>query len=227
MNFVQHLFLIGVSRFVERFARRHTPLMSRFKFEGLTFGERVLTLPDAVHYRRWIELVRCGCIEVGFKVDDDFGSFQEAFQVAQRLCEAYARRGLFPLNLTLNVRFIGPSSALLSPAYGAGLTCYIEALCVDRSAGWTEFSAELCGEWLKIPGALPHWAKEFEHVPGVYPLSQEHLGDRRRRFLDAWIESRVDPRRMFVNPLIASLLGDEAAGRAVSLEAQRLDRIEA
>lgn len=46
---------------------------------------------------------------------------------------------------------------------------------------------------------------------GVYPLSQEHLGDRRRRFLDAWIESRVDPRRMFVNPLIASLLGDEAA----------------
>ena len=211
MNFVQHLFLIGVSRFVERFARRHTPIMSRFKFAGLTFGERVLTLPDAVHYRRWIELVRCGCIEVGFKVDDDFGSFREAFQVAQRLCEAYAQRGLFPLNLTLNVRFIGPSSALLSPAYGAGLTCYIEALCVGRSRGWDEFSADLCAEWLKIPGALPHWAKEFEHVPGVYPLSQKHLGDRRRRFLDAWIESRVDPRRMFVNPLITSLLGDEAA----------------
>ena len=95
------------------------------------------------------------------------------------------------MNLTLNVRFIGTSRALLSPAYGEGLTCYIEALCVGRAPGWREFSAELCAEWMKLDSALPHWAKEFEHVPGIVPLIQQRLGTRLDRFRAALNEAGV------------------------------------
>ena len=209
LNFVQNAWLVVTSRFFDRFARSLNPAVMRLNFRGLTFKERVLELPHALHYRRWIEMVRCGCIEVGFKVDGDFANVRRAWEATERLVESYAKRGLYPMNLTMNVRFIGPSGALLSPAYGEGLTCYIEALCVGRSEGWHEFSAELCAAWLGIPGALPHWAKEFEHVPGVLQLARDRLGDRRTRFLAAWMESGVDKRRMFVNPLIERLLLDE------------------
>jgi hypothetical protein len=113
------------------------------------------------------------------------------------------------MNLTLNMRFIGSSRALLTPAYGDGITCYIEALCVDRPTGWDEFSAELVAEWMKIPGALPHWAKEFEHVPGIVPLIRERLGDRRRRFVAALEATGMDTRHAFANPLLRRVLLDE------------------
>jgi FAD/FMN-containing dehydrogenase len=214
LNFLQNFWLVATARFFERFARSLTPALHKLNFRFLTFEERVLELPDAQHYRRWIEMVRCGCVEVGFKTDGDLANVRQAWDAAERLVEAYGRRGLYPMNLTMNVRFIGPSGALLSPAYGPGLTCYIEALCVGRSVGWEAFSAELCGEWMKIPGALPHWAKEFEHVPGIMPLARERLGDRRARFIAAWKQSGVDRRQMFVNPLIERLLIDDDAGAA-------------
>src|SRR5262245_64076025 len=84
----------------------------------------------------------------------------------QQLVDEWAARGRYPLNVAVNARFIGSSDALLSPAFGPGVTCYIEALSMEPTEGWTEFSAELAARWLAIPGALPHWAKEFEHVPG-------------------------------------------------------------
>jgi hypothetical protein len=72
---------------------------------------------------------------------------------------------------------------------------------------------------MKIPGALPHWAKEFEHVPGITALSRERLGDRLERFLAAWRESGVDPQGMFVNPLLQRLLlGEEPEGAAGAAE---------
>ena len=110
---------------------------------------------------------------------------RRAWEATERLVDEYASRGLYPLNLTLNVRFIGSSGALLTPAYGEGITCYIEIMWMGRPEGWAEFSSELCREWLKVPGALPHWSKEFEHVAGVVPIMRANLGDRRARFLAA------------------------------------------
>jgi hypothetical protein len=154
-------------------------------------------------------MMPCGCLEVGFKADPDGANVRRAWETTERLVEEYAKRGRYPLNLTLNVRFTGSSTALLTPAYGDGITCYAEIMWMGRSNGWIEFTSELCREWLKVPGAMPHWSKEFEHVDGVVPIMRASLGDRRARFLDALARSGVDPERGFFNALLRRVLIDE------------------
>ena len=191
------------------------PALRRWLMSRGSFAERVVGLTESNHDPRWLELLKCGAVEVGFKVSPDLAAFHEAWAATVRLTKGYRARGMDPLNLAVHVRFIGPSEALLSAAYGPGVTCFIEARCAGRARGWAQFSAELCAEWMKIPGALPHWAKEFEHVPGITALSRERLGSRLDRFLAAWRESGVDPHGMFVNPLLQRLLlGEEPAGAA-------------
>jgi len=59
-------------------------------------------------------MMRAGCLEVGFKADADGANVRRAWESAERLVAEYASRGKYPLNLTLNVRFTGPSGALLT-----------------------------------------------------------------------------------------------------------------
>jgi L-gulono-1,4-lactone dehydrogenase len=208
-NFLQNAWLVLFMKLVMSFAPGLTPALLRVGMRMLPFRTRVLNLPESHHYHHWIEMMPCGCLEVGFKVDLDGANIRRAWEATQRLVEEYARRGLYPLNLSLNMRFIGSSGALLTPAYGEGITCYIEIMWMGRPEGWSEFSSELCREWLKAPGALPHWSKEFEHVVDVVPIMRENLGDRRGRFLDALVRSGVDPERAFFNGLLRRVLIDE------------------
>jgi hypothetical protein len=174
----------------------------------LGFHERVISLTDAVHYRRWIELKRTACVEVGFKLDERFSNFRSAFEGTQRLVDEWASKGHYPLDLTVNIRFIGASGALLSPAYGPGLTCYIEALFTQRSREWKVFTSELYSLWLSAhPSALPHWAKEFEHVPGIDLIAKERLDGRLTKFRAALQRTGVDPNRMFVNGVVSRVFG--------------------
>jgi hypothetical protein len=208
-NFLQNAWLVVFSKLVMNFAPRLTPALLRVGMHMLPFRTRVLNLPESHHYHHWIEMMPCGCLEVGFKADSDGANVRRAWGVTGRLVDEYARRDLYPLNLSVNMRFIGSSSSLLTPAYGDGITCYIEIMWMGRPRGWSDFSSELCREWLKIPGALPHWSKEFEHVADVVPIMRENLGDRRRRFLDALARSGIDPERAFFNGLLRRVLIDE------------------
>jgi len=208
-NFLQNGWLVLFQKFVMSFAPGFTPALLRVGMHMLPFRTRVLNLPESHHYHHWIEMMPCGCLEVGFKADPDGANVRRAWEATGRLVDAYACRGLYPLNLSLNMRFIGSSGALLTPAYGDGLTCYIEIMWMGRPKGWADFSSELCREWLKVPGALPHWSKEFEHVADVVPIMREHLGGRRGRFLEALAKSGVDPERALFNGLLRRVLTDE------------------
>jgi hypothetical protein len=208
-NLLQNGWLVVFSKLVMRFAPGLTPALLRLGMHMLPFRTRVLDLPESHHYHHWIEMMPCGCMEVGFKADPDGANVRRAWEATERLVAAYEERGLYPLNLTLNVRFIGSSGALLTPAYGEGLTCYVEIMWMGRPEGWAEFSSELCREWLKAPGALPHWSKEFEHVQDVVSIMRDNLGDRRPRFLAALAQSGVDPERRFSNALLRRVLVDE------------------
>jgi hypothetical protein len=210
-NFLQNAWLVVCSKLVMRCAPGLTPALLRFGMRMLPFRTRILDLPESHHYHHWIEMMPAGCLEVGFKADPDSANVRLAFQTTERLVAEYASRGLYPLNLTLNIRFTGASAALLTPAYGAGITCYVEIMWMGRPKGWAEFSSQLCREWLKVPGALPHWSKEFEHVEGVAPIMRANLGDRRARFLTALASSRVDPERTLFNDLLRRVLLDEPA----------------
>jgi hypothetical protein len=212
-NLLQNGWLVLFSKLVMRFAPALTPTLLRMGIHMLPFRTRVLDLPESHHYHHWIEMIPAGCLEVGFKADPDGANVRLAWQAAERLVQEYAGRELYPLNLTLNIRFTGSSGALLSPAYGNGITCYVEIMWMGRPKGWAEFSSELCLAWLKVPGALPHWSKEFEHVEGVLPIMRAHLGERRARFLAALARSGVDPERRLFNDLLRRVLADEPAAK--------------
>lgn len=209
-NFLQNAWLAFSAPLVDRYAPSLTKTLLRIGLRVLPYRARVLDLPDSHHYHHWIEMMPAtGCMEVGFKADPDLANVLRAWETTERLVEKYEKRGLYPLNLTLNVRFIGSSSTLLTPAYGEGMTCYAEIMWMGRPQGWKEFTSELCREWLKEPGALPHWSKEFEHVEDVVSIMRANLGDRRQRFLDALAKSGVDPKRAFFNRLTSRVLIDE------------------
>jgi hypothetical protein len=208
-NFLQNGWLVAVSELVARFAPRITPAVSRFNMRVLPFRTRVLDLAESHHYHHWIEMTRTGCLEVGFKTDPDGANVRRAWDATQRLVAEYASRGLYPLNLSLNIRFVGPSRAFLTPAFGDGTTVYIEVMRSGQPEGWREFSSDLCREWLKEPGALPHWAKEFEHVDDVVRLVRKNLGDRRESFLAALAETGIDPELRFANGVVRRVLLDE------------------
>jgi hypothetical protein len=209
LNFLQNAAAIVFFDFVTKLVPAITPALLRVGMSMLPFRTRVLDLPESHHYHHWIEMMPAGCLEVGFKADADFANVRRAWATTERVVDAYAKRGLYPLNISLNVRFIGSSRTLLTPAYGEGMTCYVEIMWMGRPKGWAELSSELCRAWLEVPGAMPHWSKEFEHVPGVVPIIRASLGDRHARFLAALAKSGVDPERTFWNPLVHRLFDEK------------------
>jgi len=191
-----HNGLIGLS---ETFPRL-TPGLSRLTFKLTpSKGDKVVDVVEAIHYRRAIEVARMGCVEVAFKIDPGFENVKWAIQAVMKRVEAYARRGEYPMNVTMNVRFIHNSNCWLSPAFGEGHTCYIEILSRTNQADWEHFSGEVASEWLTLPQARPHWAKEFQHIPNVIQHIKSNLGENIRRFNQIKDQLQVDPTHMFVN----------------------------
>lgn len=183
-----------------------TPLLTRAAFLATpSVRDEVVELVEAIHYRRWIEVTVMGCVEVAFKIDADFANMKEAIRLVFERNKAYAARHEYPFNVTMNVRFINNSTCLLSPAYGEGHTCYIEFLSRTYQAGWEKFSGEVAAEWLKLPQARPHWAKEFRHIPGVIEHIKSTFGDNIARFKAVKQQLGVDPENLFVNGLLGEI----------------------
>jgi len=145
-------------------------------------------------------------MEIGFEIDDDFANVRHAWRIAVDLVDRHARAGKWPLNLALNARFLGTSRALLSPCHGRKHTCFMEIMSFKGTHGWDEFVAELGSAWLALPGAAPHWPKEFEQIPGVFEQIGARYGDNLRRFAELRNELQVDPDDLFVNDLTRRIL---------------------
>jgi hypothetical protein len=164
--------------------------------------DQVVDVVEGIHYRKSIERAKMGCLEFGFSVDAEFQNVQTAWEMAVHLVNQLAAEGRFPLNLTLNARFIKNSDALLSPAFGQQHTCFIEVLSYYKTPGWKEFTSTLAHRWMKLPTARPHWAKEFDHVPGIIPFIRQAYGSNLSKFLQIREELAVDPEKRFVNSLL-------------------------
>jgi len=158
-----------------------------------------------VHYQKWIERMKVECTEFAFPVDPEFARVRQAWTAVVEAMQDYARRGRYPFNLTLNARFIKGSRALLSPAVDAEHTCYIEILSYYKTPGWREFAAAIAGEWMTLPGARPHWAKDFAFIPDIIPFIRGAYGENLTSFLRVREELEVDPDRTFVNDLMNDL----------------------
>lgn len=168
-------------------------------------GDRVVPVVEAIHYRRAIEVARMGCLEIAFKIDPDFANVRWAIEGALERVHTYAASGQYPLNVTLNARFIHNSDCILSPAYGPGHTCYIEILGAGDPALWQRFSGEVALDWLTLPQALPHWAKQYRHIPGILEHMKGKLGPNIARFNRVKAELGMDPEDTFLNDALREL----------------------
>jgi hypothetical protein len=168
-------------------------------------GDRVVPVVEAIHYRRAIEVARMGCLEIAFKIEPDFANVRWAIEVALERVRTYGASGQYPLNVTLNARFIHNSDCMLSPAYGPGHTCYIEILGAGEPALWQRFSGEVALEWMTLPQAMPHWAKQYRHIPGILEHIKGKLGPNIARFNRVKTELGVDPEGMFLNDTLREL----------------------
>ena len=183
-----------------------TPDVSRFLFGFISPRDVVEPISNAIHYQDFIELLKVANTEFAIPVASDFTIVKQAWQAVLDIANALAARGQYPFNLTLNARFVRNSEALLSPAFGNEHTCFIEVLSYYNTPGWTRFSAMVAQEWMKLPGARPHWPKEFQQIPGIIPFLRGALGSNLARFLAIRDALGVDPGKMFVNPYLNRVL---------------------
>ncbi len=183
-----------------------TPPISQMTFKLTpSIGDKVVNVVEAIHYRRAIEFAKMGCVEVAFKLDSNFDNAKWAMQQVFDRVNAYARHDEYPMNVVMNVRFINHSKCWLSPAFGEGHTCYIEILSRTKPSDWQRFSGEVALDWLTLPQARPHWAKEYQHIPNITQYIKNNLHENILRFNQIKDQLQVDPTHMFVNQTLEEL----------------------
>ncbi len=161
-----------------RWMRDHPATTARINnFLYQTFVPRnrsvVLDAADAMHYRDHIGRIPCHIMSFAIKVDPECLNIQRAWQLIIDKVREHAARGRLPLNLMIELRAIGSSDVLLSPAAGepGEHHCYFELLSFNRTPGHREFFDEVAHAWMDMPEltARPHWAKYFYYIPGIIP----------------------------------------------------------
>jgi FAD/FMN-containing dehydrogenase len=122
-----------------------------------------------------------------------------AREVAERRRRLHGDGPTFPFY----ARFVGPSSALLSGAYGEP-TCFLESVLCRGSRDVTGYYRDYAATMGAIPGARPHWAKLLASPEGLgkrFPAAQAFLR----------VRERFDPNRVFMNRFLARALLDDSS----------------
>jgi hypothetical protein len=128
----------------------------------------------------------------------------DAWRGTMDIIESYARRSppRYPVNMVVHSRFIGPSTAMLSPAQGRAI-CDIEAVTCTGTPHYEPFYQDFTNLMLGFPTARPHWGKYIldpRAIRARYPLMDTFL-DYRRQF---------DPDGVFLNDFLSNEVFQEA-----------------
>lgn len=159
---------------------------------AMTPGVTVEPASREFHYQQ--AYPKCWDMSYGVPLADS----AEAWRRTMALIEQFGRDDKYPVNMVVHCRFIGPSAALLAPAYGRAI-CDIEVVTDQNTPGIEPFYDAWAREMLHIPGARPHWGKYLLHAREVrarYPKMDAFLAHRRDLdphgvFLNEWLEDPV------------------------------------
>ncbi|KAF9930301.1 hypothetical protein FBU30_000647 [Linnemannia zychae] len=156
-------------------------------FTALKVGEIVKEVPDAIHFDFTLGgkgRVDGKCLDAsaGFKLDDDFGNFIEAFNDLMGSIYKFST-DQFPskIGTVLEVRFIKASSKIMSFVYDTdpeAIYCMINLLAAGNTPEFDDYTRVIMSEWMEKYNAKPHWAKMWEQVPGVIPTLRREFKDR-------------------------------------------------
>jgi hypothetical protein len=127
--------------------------------------------------------------------------------MAVDLVEASFKEGKYPANLAMNTRLSGRNTALLHsiPGDENQTMCNIQLTSFDNQH-WEAFKDCLMERWLTIPGSRPHWAKQYQNLPGIAGTLRAVYGENLETFLRIRKEEGVDPEDIFVNSFLEDLL---------------------
>ncbi|XP_061185513.1 uncharacterized protein LOC133193568 [Saccostrea echinata] len=175
-------------------------------------GEIYQEHPHSVHFRKHIDMAPVYDMEFIFDYDDDYEKLLQIIHVVVKRVDHYEEKEEYPLT-ALEIRFISYSDAYLgsgvlaNPATGgSGHVMCIEILGCPGCRGWDTFSTEVGKEWMDL-GGVPHLAKQWNHLPGIYEHIQEKMSGPITSFKTQLKKSGADPDGMFLNENFKMLLG--------------------
>ncbi|KAG0360908.1 hypothetical protein BG005_009627 [Podila minutissima] len=185
------------------------PMVDNPFFASFHVGERIMEVPDAIHFPIGDGVTTVVDAGVAFKVDADFKNAIDAFNDLVERNYRYSTGGPFLLGTALEMRFIKASSKMMSPAYDQdpdAIYCMLNVMAASGTPGFDEYSTKAVADWVQRFNAKPHWPKLWEDVPDVYPYLRREYGDRLVRFNR--IRKEQDPKDMFVNRTFEKLVAD-------------------
>ncbi|XP_052681337.1 uncharacterized protein LOC128162190 [Crassostrea angulata] len=165
----------------------------------------------SVHFRKHIDTTPVDSVEFIFDYDDDFDRLLQIIHVVVKRVDHYEEKDEYPL-LALEMRFMAYSDAYLgsgvlgNPATGgSGHVICIEIISSPGSKEWDRFSKDVGQEWMSL-GGVPHLAKHWDHLPGIYEHIQEKMAGSISSFKTQLKKSGADPKGMFLNETLKKLL---------------------
>ncbi|CAG8628299.1 14461_t:CDS:2 [Ambispora leptoticha] len=179
-----------------------TPITKGFEWNDIVketlVTNQVLIATDALHFLPDSELIVAEDSTFVVKADPDFTNIATAFSFTINKIGEYARKGKFPINISVAFRLLRASTALLSPAFDSdpnAVYSFFELTTYKNTPGWLDFQTEVSQELMSKYGARPHWAKEWESVPGIKQYLHKALGDRIATFEK--VRAKYDPNNTF------------------------------
>lgn len=152
-------------------------------------------------------------MEFVFDYEGDYSKLMEIIQVVVKHVEQFNVKGQYPLNLSLEMRFMTYSDAYLgtgniaNPEYGgSGHVVCIEVLSLKGTKNWAEFSSAIGKEWMEL-GGVPHMAKQYDHLPNIFEHIRQKMKPQLAAFTKQLENSKVDPAGIFLNKGMRKLLG--------------------
>jgi FAD/FMN-containing dehydrogenase len=190
-----------------------TPYFTWFAGNSMKTGEHVMGQSENMLLGQWINyMVPSLNASVSFPPGPKCERVREAWYMAVDLIEAAFKEGKYPANLAMNTRLFGKSTALLHSIPGSDneTTCNIQITSFENEH-WEAFKDCLMERWLSIPGSRPHWAKQYQNLPGIAGKLRAVYGKHLEMFLRLRKEAAVDPDNIFVNPFLENLLFNDSA----------------
>jgi FAD/FMN-containing dehydrogenase len=185
-----------------------TPSFTWFAGNSLKAGEHIMSQSENMLLGQWINyMVPSLNASISFPPGPKCERVQEAWTMAVDLIEASAREGKYPANLAMNTRLSGKNMALLHsiPEDANETMCNIQLTSFENQH-WDAFKDCLMERWLTIPGSRPHWAKQYQDLPGIAGKLRAVYGENLATFLRIRSEQEVDPDNIFVNSFLEDLL---------------------
>jgi hypothetical protein len=185
-----------------------TPYFTWFAGNSMKAGEQVMDQSDNMLLGEWINyMVPSLNASVSLPPGPKCEKVREAWYMAVDLVESSFKEGKYPANLAMNTRLSGRNTALLHsiPRDENETMCNIQLTSFDNEH-WEAFKDCLMERWLAIPGARPHWAKQYQNLPGIAGKLRTVYGENLETFLRIRNEEGIDPDNIFVNAFLEDLL---------------------